>query len=77
MDGIRPYRGSLLFKPAFLPHCRAERLKARRLAPAVPIIRLRAFGLLVLVGLAHKLWYYAFYFFWEGVALYFLVSSVW
>jgi hypothetical protein len=35
-----------------------------------------AFGLLVPVGLAHKLWYDAFYLFWEGVALYFLVSSV-
>ncbi len=35
------------------------------------------FGLLVPVGLAHKLWYYAFYLCWEGVALYFLISSVW
>lgn len=35
-----------------------------------------AFGLLVPVGLAHKLWYDAFYLFWGGVALYFLVSSV-
>jgi hypothetical protein len=36
-----------------------------------------AFGLLVPVGLAHKLWYYAFYLFWEVVALYFLISSIW
>jgi hypothetical protein len=35
------------------------------------------FGLLVPVGLAHKLWYYAFYLGWEAVALYFLVSSIW
>jgi hypothetical protein len=35
------------------------------------------FALLVPVGLAHKLWYYGVCLFWEGVALYFLISSVW
>lgn len=34
-------------------------------------------GLLVPVGPVDKLWYDAFYLGWEGVALYFLVSSVW
>ncbi|MBL0713289.1 MAG: hypothetical protein JJV98_06270 [Desulfosarcina sp.] len=35
------------------------------------------FGLLAPVGLVHKLWYYGIYLFLEGVALYFLISSVW
>ncbi len=36
-----------------------------------------AFARLVPVGLAHKLWYDGLCLFWEGVALYFLISSVW